>query len=249
MSIIQEGRTYLPSAPKSKQLLALFLLNVNVLVTIDACVEELWGSAPPKSALATLQTYVLQIRRVMRTMPFDNAGHDEPLQTRNQGYLFTAEPSDVDHLVFEHRVTRGRQAVRRGADAQASADFAEALDLWRDEVVSDVQIGPLLSVHRITLAETRLSVLELRIEADLRLGRHHLLLDELSMLSSENPRHENINAQYMIALFRSGYRTRALEVYDRLRRRLEVELGMEPSPQLQALYVSINDFPAWASGQ
>lgn len=247
MSITHHDRTYLPSAPKCKQLLALFLLNTNNLVTVDACVEELWGSSPPKSAVSTLQTYVLQIRRALRAMPAEVTGGLDPLQTRNQGYLFSAEPEQVDHLMFERTVERARTAVRHGDDARASADFAAAIALWRGEVVCDVQTGPLLDVHRITLAETRLSVLELRIEADLRLGRYRGLLGELSRLSTEHPRHENINAQFMIALFRSGFRRRALEVYDRLRDRLITELALEPSPQLRELYTDMRDTSAWAS--
>lgn len=242
MMITHDDRAVvLPSAPKCKQLLALFLLNVNTLVTADACVEELWHEAPPKSALSTLQTYVLQIRRSLRSVPSPSSARAEPLITRNRGYLFTADPEHVDHLRFEHITAEARQAVRKGDDELASRRFIEALDLWRGPVAADVRPGPLTAAHRVGLEEARLSALEQRIEADLRLGRHRLLLDELDDLVVQYPEHENICAQYMIALSRSGQVDRALEVYRELRDRLVGKLGLEPSQALHELSAQLHN--------
>ncbi|MFF5422431.1 AfsR/SARP family transcriptional regulator, partial [Streptomyces misionensis] len=85
----------------------------------------------------------------------------------------------------------------------------------------------------------RLCALDQRIEADLRLGRHRELLGELTMLVSRYRTHENLHGQFMLALHRSGRRSEALDVYQRLRSVLVRELGFEPSAGLRRLQRSI----------
>ncbi|MEU9080114.1 AfsR/SARP family transcriptional regulator, partial [Kitasatospora sp. NPDC048538] len=99
--------------------------------------------------------------------------------------------------------------------------------------------GGQLGVEAKRLEETRLCALDQRIEADLRLGRHRVLLAELTVLVDRYRTHESLHGQYMIALHRSGRRGEALEAYQRLRNTLVRELGMEPSIGLRRLQRSI----------
>jgi DNA-binding SARP family transcriptional activator len=85
------------------------------------------------------------------------------------------------------------------------------------------------------LEEARLNALDCRIDADLRLGRHHELLGELSALVSQYRTHEGLCAHLMLALYRSGRRGAAVNAYGRLHSCLSSELGLEPSAQLQRL--------------
>jgi DNA-binding SARP family transcriptional activator len=114
--------------------------------------------------------------------------------------------------------------------------LAEALGLWRGPALVDVQAGHVLELEVQGLEEARMQVLSQRIEADLRLGRHAVLLRELRMLVAQHPLHETLCGQFMLALYRSGSAWRALEAYQRLRRTLSRELGIEPSWQLQRLH-------------
>jgi hypothetical protein len=85
----------------------------------------------------------------------------------------------------------------------------------------------------------RLHALEQRIEADLALGRHALLVAELEQLAGEHPLRERFLAQLMLALYRSGRQPEALDVYHRARRLLVDELGIEPTASLRSLERSI----------
>jgi DNA-binding SARP family transcriptional activator len=118
--------------------------------------------------------------------------------------------------------------------------FRSALSVWRGSPLSDVHAGPLISMHRVGLRETRRVVLEQRIEADLRLGRHRELLGELSALTDTHRTDENMHAQFMLALYRSGRTTHALQVFRRLRQLLSTELGIEPSPGIMRLLAAIH---------
>ncbi|WP_079125023.1 AfsR/SARP family transcriptional regulator [Streptomyces lushanensis] len=242
LSLVVDGRNRTPSAPKPRQLLAFLILNANRLVRAEECIAELWGSRPPKTAMSTLQTYVLYIRQILRNASPDRS---HTLVTRNQGYQLRVGAQASDRLRFEHLAQHGREASMTGAYARSSQLLGEALALWRGPALTDVPSGALSSAHVIELEEARKGVLEWRVEADLQLGRHRELLDELGTLATLHPTHENIQAQYMLALHRSGMRPQALGVFQRLRCRLQDSFGIEPVPRLRRLYEAIDaDEPA-----
>src|SRR5581483_439016 len=74
-----------------------------------------------------------------------------------------------------------------------------------------------------------------RIDADLAAGAAAVLVTELQRLTDEHPLRERFAAQLMIALYRAGRQTAALEEYRRLRSHLAEELGLEPGPPLKVL--------------
>lgn len=249
--------SYVPTAPKQRQLLALLLFNANQVVSTSACIEELWESAPPASALSTLQTYVLQLRRALRGVPHIGSLQDarKTLETRDGGYLLVVRPGELDLHVFERLVSHGRAALDHDDDRTGSRLLGEALDMWTGAALADVQTGPILQSYLTGLEEQRICVQEQRIEADLRLGHHHELLGELSALVTQNPTHENLHAQLMLALYRSGRPAQALTVHRRLRQVLHDELGLEPSPRMRRLHQAVLacdpvlDMPSQARGR
>ncbi|MCP2262592.1 DNA-binding transcriptional activator of the SARP family [Streptoalloteichus tenebrarius] len=234
----ENGVSYLPTAPKQRQLVALLLLNANRLVATDACMEELWGTHPPRSSVQTLQTYILQIRRALAASPTVGSldAARRILVTGSRGYVLVVDPHSFDLFHFERWVAQGRSAQRDGDDRRVSHLFREALAVWRGPALMDVHIGQRLHTHLVGLEESRLCTLEQCFEAELRLGRHHELLSELSALASQHPVHENLQAQYMLALYRSGRQAQALAVFRQLRRTLAEELGLEPSQRIRRLH-------------
>ncbi|WP_330301392.1 AfsR/SARP family transcriptional regulator [Streptomyces sp. NBC_00503] len=237
LSLVVDGEDRTPSAPKPRQLLALLMLNANQMVRAGECITELWGSHPPKTALSTLQTYVLYIRQILRGGATDRSCS---LITRNQSYQLGVAPEASDRLRFENLARLGREAVATGDPVRASRLFGEALEQWRGPALADVPAGAVGSPHVVELEEARKGVREWRVEVDLQLGRHRELLTELAGLSAQHPTHENIHAQYMLALHRSGLRPEALGVFQRLRCRLGDHFGIEPVPRLRRLYEAID---------
>ncbi|GAA2282208.1 hypothetical protein GCM10010149_28550 [Nonomuraea roseoviolacea subsp. roseoviolacea] len=237
----QNGMSITPIPRKPRQVFSLLALHAGTVVTVASFVEELWGMHPPTSALSTLQTYILQVRRgiaaalgATRTDAAKNV-----LRTCYGGYLLDIDPGDVDVHRYEQLSAAGKQAFEAGQWESASALFRDALDIWRGEALVDVHAGLRIGVEVARLEESRLGVLEARIETDLRLNRHVGLLAELSALTARYPMHENFWAQFMIALHRSGRKSQALENFIKLRTTLVSELGVEPSARLQHLQQAI----------
>ncbi|MFF6873351.1 BTAD domain-containing putative transcriptional regulator [Streptomyces sp. NPDC090109] len=235
------GISHLPSAPKTRQLLALLLLNANTPVPASICIEELWGTRAPRSAVQTLHTYVLHIRRALAGCPSVASAEEAKriLVTRHQGYLIDVEPGGLDLHHYERHMGDARAAQASGDDRALAAALRAALGVWRGPTLVDVPAGPRLEARIAGLEETRLTTFERCVEAELRLGLHHRLLGELRALTADHPTHESLHAQYMLALYRSGRVAQALDVYHTLRERLNDELGLEPSPRLRHLQTAI----------
>ncbi|MGI5175643.1 AfsR/SARP family transcriptional regulator [Dactylosporangium sp. CA-152071] len=237
-----DGAIQVPTAPKQRQLLALLLLNANQVVPVSQCIEELWEYNPPASAVSTLHTYIMQLRRILRLGNERDATCAGRLVTRDRGYLFVSRQGELDVDAFEDRLRDSRQALGDGDDPAAAAALRDALAVWRGPALVDVQPGPVLRTWLASLEESRLSTIERRIEVDLRLGRHQELIGELSALVERHPVHENLHAHLMLALYRSGRQVHALEVFTRLRTVLSDELGLEPSPALRRLHQAVLSF-------
>jgi DNA-binding SARP family transcriptional activator len=243
LSVRESGVSIVPTAPKPRQVLALLALHADQVVTVTALVEELWGSTPPRSARTTLQTYVLQLRELI-DKALAGGGQTgctakDILATVPGGYRLETRQGSVDFREFERRAGAGYRAMDAGDFTAAARALADALALWSGSALTDVQAGIRIDMEARRLEEARLSVLDQRIEADLRLGRHRELLPELTVLVNRYRMHESLYGQFMLALHRSGRRGEALDVYQRLRTTLVSELGLEPSAALARLQRSI----------
>ncbi|WP_026117520.1 AfsR/SARP family transcriptional regulator [Nocardiopsis alkaliphila] len=235
------GKPFLPTAGKPRQVLSTLALNPNQVITASTLMEELWGTELPRSALTTLQTYILQIRRHLGSA-LDQRSELSPksvLVTQHGGYRLNIDPSAVDVRGYEQLVAKGLGSAEAGKDVQASELFDRALDMWRGAALVDVGKGPILEIEAMRLQESRLSTLEHRIKADLRLGRHAELLTELTALTARHPLHEGLHAHHIVAMCRSGRQWQALEIYQALRDRFIDELGLEPSPRLRRLHQAV----------
>lgn len=241
LEVEENGRTITPTASKPRQLLALLALHPGRIVPMPTLVDELWGTGPPGNPVQSVQTYMLTLRRLVDgAHPHVAAGHSKAvLATASGGYLLDISADDLDVHRYERLASAGRRALHAGQHEQASRLLGAALAVWRGPALVDVPIGVPLAVRVRGLDEGRLGVLEARIEADLRLGRHHLLLGELGELNARYPMHEALCGQYMTALYRSGRTWRALEVFRALRGALVEELGLEPSQRTRQIQQAI----------
>ncbi|MFI6942056.1 BTAD domain-containing putative transcriptional regulator [Streptomyces sp. NPDC050418] len=234
------------TAVKPRKVFALLALQADQSVSVGALVEEVWGEQPPRSVQTTLQTYILQIRNVIAAALGDGAaalphGAKSVLITEPGGYRLDTQGGLIDAQEYDALASVGHRALEQGEWADASSYFARALALWHGSALADVQCGALLEVEATRLDESRMSVLQGRIEADLRLGRHRELVGELSGLAARHPLHEGLHEQLMLALYRAGRRSDALRAYRSLRGALNQTLGLDPSPGIEYLHRALLD--------
>jgi DNA-binding SARP family transcriptional activator len=231
----------MPSAGKPRQALTLLSLNCGRSVHTSALMEELWGDKIPRTGLATLQTYIMQLRRLITAnLPTDlGIQSKDIIETTFFGYRLSIQPNRFDLTEFEKRVEEANCSLERGQLADASLLLRQGLDLWRGPVLGDVPVGRVLAPEAVRVEELRMRAQEQCIQVDLALGRHAAMVPELKRLVAQHPMNENLSALLMIALHRTGSEWPALQVYRDLRRVLSAELGIEPSVRLQNLHQAI----------
>ncbi|MDQ6901013.1 MAG: NB-ARC domain-containing protein, partial [Candidatus Dormibacteraeota bacterium] len=216
--------------PKVRTLLAVLLLHANQVVPAERLVDDLWGDGSPISARNLVQGYVSHLRATLVSGAFG-----EPLTTLPGGYLLRVAREEFDLFRFEDLVQSAEAAMGEDDVAAAAEDLRAALALWRGPALAGVSSRTLLERARPRLEEQRLSALEERIAADLRLGRHQRLVGELRELIASEPLRERLRGQLMTALYGSDRRAEALQEYRAAREMLASELGVEPSSELQRL--------------
>jgi DNA-binding SARP family transcriptional activator len=234
LHVTENGRSITPTASKARQTLAMLALHAGQVVPVSALVEELWGAAVPRKPLQSVQTYVLILRRMInKARPEQQNSAKSVLLTSHGGYTLDVPADALDVRRYEQLAAAGQRAMQSGDYEASSRLLRSSLAVWRGPALVDVQIGVPLTVKVNGLEEHRLGIQETCIEAELRLGRHQMVLGELGELCARYPMHENVCSQYMTALYRSGRKWRALEVFRKLRETLVTELGVEPSPHVQ----------------
>jgi predicted ATPase/DNA-binding SARP family transcriptional activator len=214
-------------APKQRRLLSALVVHAGEARSADRLIDAVWGPSPPASAAKLLQTYVSQLRKALPA--------PARIRTRGTGYALELEDESLDAARFARLLSEGRAASREGNPALAASFLRRALGLWRGHAYGDFAYEEFARAEAERLEELRLVALEERIEAELALGRHDDLLPELRSLAAAHPGRERLQAQAMLALYRCGRQSEALEIYTDARAHLRDELGLEPGAELREL--------------
>ncbi|HSL97584.1 MAG TPA: BTAD domain-containing putative transcriptional regulator [Candidatus Deferrimicrobiaceae bacterium] len=234
VSVVSAGRLIQIGGPMPRAALALLLIHAGRVVSTDQLVDLLWGDEPPRTAVPTVRAYLSRLRRAL-------ADTDPRPRLRSQasGYVIRVEPGELDVRTFEVAALAGRRQLARGDWAAAADELSQALEQWRGGALEGLDHVPALAAEARRLEEFRLLALTDRIEADLALGRHAVVLPELEGLVAAQPYRERAWAQLMLALYRSGRQAEALHTYQRARQSLVDDLGVEPGPELRRLELAV----------
>jgi predicted ATPase/DNA-binding SARP family transcriptional activator len=231
LEVVGDDASTLPiGGQRPRALLAALLLEANRPISVDRLIDAVWGESPPASGAGALQVHVHTLRKALGP---------ERIVTRPPGYVLVAHDGEVDADRFAALVRQGESALASADPRQASELLHSALALWRGPALADLAYESFAQGGAAALEEQRLAAVELRLEADLALGRHADLVAELEMLVREHPLRERLRAQLMLALYRSGRQGEALAAYQEARRILVDELGLDPGADLRELEQAI----------
>jgi DNA-binding SARP family transcriptional activator len=233
LEALVDGRPLVIPGGRQRTLLAALLLRANETVSVREIIDALWDDVQPANPRSTVQKYIMRMRRLLG--PTGSVIH-----TDVEGYRLEVAPEQVDVHRFSALALRGRRLVEAGDWAEGSMLLAEALGLWR--AVPPLGNVPSELMQRDVvprLVERYLQVVELRVEADMHLGRHAELCEELLGLVRRHPLRERFWEQRMRALYASHRQGEALAAYLEVSRLLADELGIDPGPGLQSVHQRI----------
>jgi predicted ATPase/DNA-binding SARP family transcriptional activator len=235
----QTGRPVHVGGRQLRVLLTLLALNAGRVVPVGSLAGQLWPEDPPGNPGNALQTLVSRLRAELR-----QAGAGDVIESHPAGYRLALPPDAVDVMAFEEMAVRGRRALADGDADGAARILRDALLTWRGEPLADAAGSDFAAAAAAKLTELRASVLADRIEADLALGEGASLVGELRVLLSADPLAERPRAQLMRALYAAGRQAEAIAVYHEGRELLADQLGVDPSAQLEHVYLGILRGPA-----
>ncbi|WP_436762974.1 BTAD domain-containing putative transcriptional regulator [Streptosporangium sp. V21-05] len=221
--------------PRQRGVLALLVVARGQVVSVDRMVEDLWRGEPPSRALASLQAYVSNLRRLLEPgrPPRTPA---RLLVSASPGYALRLPPGAVDAWRFEELLDEARTL----ADPRVvRARLDEALALWRGPAFAEVADEPWAVAETVRLNELRLVARERHVAAGLRLGDPAVVVPEAEGLTRDDPLREEGWRMYALALWSSGRQADALAALRRARVTFADELGLDPGPDLVALEEAI----------
>ncbi|MGW1407304.1 BTAD domain-containing putative transcriptional regulator [Streptomyces sp. NPDC002403] len=219
---------------KRRSVLAALLLKANSAVPVEQLIDALWDEEPPAHARTVVQGHVSRLRALLASA---GAGeHGVSLMTRGRSYVFEVDRTLLDTYRFDRLARRGRSRQR---PADAVADLGEALALWHGPALDGTAPSASLRAAAQALEEARLEVVESLAGAYERLGDHAGAVAVLQAEAAAHPLRESLAEALVLALYRAGRRSDALDRYHRVRCLLADELGVGPGPGLRGAHERI----------
>jgi ABC-2 type transport system ATP-binding protein len=212
--------------------LAILALSVNQLVPVGRLVDLTWPESPPRTARHAIHVRVSRLRAVLAR---GRTERDVEITTHGPTYVLRADPMSVDTHRFRALIAEARAETD---DMAKDLLLRHALGMWHGPPLADVATPFTDQICR-GLEETRLAALEEWLDAQLRLGRHSAVIEDLTELAEQYPHRQRLLAQLMLALYRAGRTPDALGTYRLARIRLVDQLGLDPGRQLQRLESAI----------
>jgi DNA-binding SARP family transcriptional activator/Tfp pilus assembly protein PilF len=213
---------------RRKAVLAVLALHRGEIVSTDRLIGVVWGGAPPPTAVNTVQSHVSYLRQVL--------GSKTAVLARPPGYVLDLGADGTDVEAAESLVRQGARSADR---ADGARQLRAALALWRGRPLVDVAGLAWFEEQAGRLDQLWLHATQALVEVRLALGEHAQLLPELADLVRDHPFDEQLHGQLMLALYGAGRQADALAAYQRLRRTLNDDLGIDPSPALRDLEAAI----------
>jgi DNA-binding SARP family transcriptional activator len=203
----------------------------------DAIIDAIWADQPPNSAVTMIQAAVGRLRRLLDPgrSPWATDGL---LVSAGTSYRLRADAAILDLVEFESLADQA-STQRNAGDLDLACDtLAQALRLWRGGPVCDIEV--LRQYPAVTgLAQRHTDTVEQYGEVALASARHEEALPFLRAAAWAEPLRERVHTRLILALAACGQQAAALETYDKLRRRLDDQLGVQPGPELAAAYTQV----------
>jgi DNA-binding SARP family transcriptional activator len=221
------GTVTLPGG-KPRQILEILATVLGSPVSKDELADRLWDGRPPSSYLASVESYVCVLRRSL------SGGTGTPLLTTRRGYLLDPRLVRVDLVEVHDLLASAELAAGDVLLSGAERALAELPGrLLADEPYADwADVVRRCFDEQVELVATRAA------EECLARGDAGAAVRLARRAVQHGPFSEPACRALMRAYDAAGSKPQALEVYADLRSMMTRELGVEPSPETQAVYLA-----------
>ncbi|TDU04285.1 DNA-binding SARP family transcriptional activator [Streptomyces sp. 846.5] len=236
---LQRGQTPVAvTSPRLRRVLGLLALKHPEPSTQQEITDTLWPSGPPSSHQSLIHTYVSQVRQLLGPGGLRTVPPPTVVRTPN-GYQLEASRNHIDLGHFDELLDRATRQHRAQDPGAAYESLTQALQWWRGPVLADAD--PVLRQHPAAVAanERRVKAVLLHADTALLLGRPEEAVPVLWDMVGSEPLHEGLHARLILVLASCGEQAAALNVFSRLRDRLDEELGIAPSAEVRDAHLQV----------
>ncbi|MER6943113.1 BTAD domain-containing putative transcriptional regulator [Nonomuraea sp. NPDC000554] len=209
------------------------LADSGSFVRIGELVDGLWGERAPATGEAVIRTYISRIRRLL-----SEHGLGSAISSQSGGYMLDPSLFALDATEFADLLETARQERASGQISMAATHVEQALGLWTGTALAGVP-GEAAERERFRLERLKLIATKELLQLRLELGEHAEVTAEVPLLIKQNRLEEPLYEIYLLALYRSGRRAEALEIYRTVYDLLGKELGVSPGLRLRAIHDKI----------
>jgi DNA-binding SARP family transcriptional activator len=205
-------------------------------VPAEELAEAIWGAALPPTWRPALRGVVSKVRDFLDLLGIRGAD----ALTSSSGCYRLVLPGDtaVDIELAEGESDAARRALAEGRFAQAlvAAERARAIS---GRPLLPGHEGAWVEDRRTALHQLHVRSLELLVDVQLAAGQPAQAVGPAGELVALEPFRDSAYRRLLRAHSAAGDRGEALRSYDRYRRVLAEELGVGPSPELEAAYLEL----------
>ncbi len=233
-----DGANVAVPSPRARQLLAALVVARGAVVGTEDLVELLWSAAPPASAPNQLHRLVGQLRRVFEPdLPAREAGSF--IARSGVGYSLDPALVDSDLARCDAALARARELAREEDWARSTEAYEQALEVVRHPLMGDLAADRVGSGLLTETARARVVIAHEALDCAARCRRLDRVTALVQQVAAPLLFDEHLQAHLIRALGRSGRRHDALKLYDRVRRSLAEELGVDPGEELRAAHQEV----------
>jgi DNA-binding SARP family transcriptional activator len=230
-----DGPRYVESA-QARMAFARLVLGRQEGVTRHELADVVWPDQLPASWKSALRSIVSRLRVFLRPVVPEAT---DPVVARGGRYFVLLPPDvDVDIERAESAALTAQDRLGVGELPAARRLGMEATSRVRGPFLPD-QEGPWVTGVRDDLAELFVTACEITSQASAALGEHARALLLAREAIAAEPLRESAHRCLMAAHASGGNRGEALLAYQRLRRLLAEQLGVDPSPESEAAYLDL----------
>lgn len=196
--------------------------------------DRIWGDRPPGAWDRHLSVVVSKLRRILARVEAETV-----ISTSAGAYsLRLADGSEVDIRSARRDAGRAERALAGGSPERALSLAEAARTIARREFLPGDD-GTWVDAMRFELQQLLVRALEVVADAQRELGNLREALTSAEEVSDLEPFRETSYRRLMRLHLESGNRAEALLVYERCRKLLADELGVDPAPETHELYGSV----------
>jgi DNA-binding SARP family transcriptional activator/tetratricopeptide (TPR) repeat protein len=205
-------------------------------VPTEELAEAVWGPAPPPTWQPALRGVVSKVRNFLEALELPA---DDMLTSVSGCYqLVLPDDATVDVELAADEADAAARAFAAG-DLERALEAAEAARALAGRPLLPGQEGGWVERLRTAWQQLLVRILQVMVDASLARGLGEAAVQPATELVGLEPFRESAHLRLLRARAAAGDRGEALRVYDRCRRLLAEELGVDPSPELESAYLEL----------